>query len=70
MINQLDNNIKIKYRYRIYNILTDQLDEITTTLNQLKKLIKYIFDYKFGKKEYINDINFIENCLKIQKKIK
>lgn len=55
-------------RYLLYNVLTDQLDEIICDVNKLKNMVKFLIYHKF-----INDLKntddlFIKTAIKINNK--
>jgi hypothetical protein len=58
-ITQSNDNDVISMRYYLYNILSDQLDEITGNLEDLKKMMQYIIQSKFGQRNKITDDEFV-----------
>jgi hypothetical protein len=51
------------FRYFLYNILTDQLDEIYCDLNKLKDMIYFLLYHKYTNIKKISDQEFIETKL-------
>ncbi len=62
-----ENNIK-NFKFYLYNILTDEMYELSSDLNRLNKMIEYIIKVKYGSKEKIADNIFIENQIVIKNK--
>ncbi len=51
--------------YYLYNILTDEMDQITCTHDNLKQMVQYLFHAKYlGSKEIPDDI-FLKNVLSV-----
>ena len=51
--------------YYLYNILTDEMDQVSCTYENLTQMIKYLFHSKYlGSKEIPNDI-FLKNVLEV-----
>lgn len=66
-----NNKPKDKYsRYLLYNILTDQLDEIFCDIDKLKEMIKILFYEKFINNKIISDTDFRDKVLMIKNKFK
>ncbi len=56
--------------YYLYNILTDEMEQISCTYENLKEMIKYLFHAKYlGSKEIPDDI-FLKNIIKVLEKYK
>lgn len=53
-----------KYRYFLYNILTDELHTIKFDLHSLDKMIEYIVYHKYGMKTEITDETFLQQMSK------
>ena len=54
---------QVKYNYYLYNILTNEMNQITCTFDNLKEMIKYLMASKYlGTKEIPDDI-FIKNIM-------
>lgn len=57
----------IDYNYYLYNILSDELLKISSTYDDIIKMTKYLFDYKYSTKkvksntDFLNDANIIMN---------
>lgn len=59
---QMQTNInENEYHYYLYNILTDELIEISCIYEKLKEMIKYIIEQKYYTKNKKTDIEFMEN---------
>lgn len=56
----LDNDNSLR-NYYIYNILSDELNEITFNMNDLKEMMQFIIYNKYTSKKEINDEEFIKN---------
>ena len=61
------NKLKYKkeYKYYLYNILTDELNEVKCDIDNLKKIISILIKYKYFNNNKISDKEFIDNNLKI-----
>lgn len=51
---------KPKYRYFLYNILSDELHQVNFDLERLDKMIGFIIYHKYGVKNDLSDEQFIE----------
>ena len=60
-----DNNIKEKTKYYLYNILSDELNEIECDYEILQLIVIDLVKCKYGKKHKINDTQFIKECLNV-----
>ena len=50
--------VGVERHYYLYNVLTDQLDEIHITLDRLRELIGFLFFHKYKTKDQITDQEF------------
>lgn len=57
-------------QYFLYNVLTDQLDEISCDLDKLKKMIEFLFYSKFINNKELTDEEFKNEALLISNKYK
>ena len=60
--------VGIDRHYYLYNVLTDQLDEIHITLEKLRDMIGFLFFHKYKTKEQITDKEFQEMAQNISEK--
>ena len=60
--------IGTEYKYRIFNILTNQIIEIESDTKKLETLINYLITYKNQVSFHTDLKHFIANNLEIQKK--
>ena len=66
--NGLTDNTFNDYHYYIFNIITDEIYELTGDLESLKEMIEYLINYKYYSSLVISDKEFLENNLKIYNK--
>ena len=62
----INNNIKedpVISRYIIYNIKTDNSYELTSSIDDLKKLMTCLIDAQDNDLEFINDQKFVDKCI-------
>lgn len=64
---QLNQTEKLN-NYYLYNILTDELYELESSLDNLKQMIEYLIDYKYLSKKKTSDEQFINQTEKISNK--
>lgn len=57
-----------KYRYLLFNILNNEIYEISFDFNKLKNMVYYLVDSKFGKKNLMTDNQFIYEMSQIKRK--
>ena len=58
----------VRYYYYLYNILTDEMFEISANIDDLKQMIEFLIDYKYNTKRKISDQQFIEQNNNISNK--
>lgn len=59
-LNEIDNVKNVKYKYFLYNILTDEMYQISSDLTRLKDMLKFLVWNKYFNKVKISDEEFIE----------
>ncbi len=60
-----ENKSPVANNYYLYNILTDEMDQITCTHENLKQMVQYLFHAKYlGSKEIPDDI-FLKNVITV-----
>ena len=64
-LNEIDNVKNVKYKYFLYNILTDEMYQISSDLTRLKEMLKFLVWNKYFNKVKISDEEFIEKQNKI-----
>lgn len=52
-----------KRKFKLLNMKTGELYELIETSDLIEKIMKMLFDFKFGDKIDLNDDEFIESCL-------
>ena len=58
---QPHNTDPIEYKYYLYNILTDEMNEIKCDMNKLIEMIDILITNKYYNKHTITDANFLIN---------
>ena len=61
-----DSNDNKLYNYYLYNILTDQMIQIMSSITQLKELVSYLIHSKYFNEINISDDLFINNINSIK----
>ena len=61
-----DSNDNKLYNYYLYNILTDEMIQIISSITQLKELVSYLFHSKYFNEINISDDLFINNINNIK----
>jgi len=64
----IKNNNTENVNYYLYNILTNELIEISCNIENLKIIVEKIVEYKYFIREKINTDKFIKNTIKIKDK--
>jgi hypothetical protein len=54
------------YKYRLYNIFTDELIDIEISPENLKKMIKILIEHKTSETSNLTDIEFLNNIKQLQ----
>jgi hypothetical protein len=67
-VTQTENLQNMTTKYYLYNILTDQLDEIVGDLENIKKMMTYIIQCKFGDSAKISDDEFLNKVRLLKQK--
>ena len=62
------NDISIKRKYYLYNIFTDELNEISFETEKLKQMVKYLIYSKYINNKEVSDDKFKSNIYEIIKK--
>lgn len=57
---------ELTYRYYLYNILTDQLDQVLISVQKLHELIYFLIINKYFNNKKVNDSTFIKNMNNIK----
>lgn len=57
-----------QYNYRLYNILSNECWDISCNKEDLKYIMKTLYEYKFNQQNKLSDIEFILNQIKIKEK--
>ena len=54
------------YNFYLYNIIDDQMFQITSTQNKLNQMIQFLLEHKYSKKQFIPDDIFLQNIHNIK----
>jgi hypothetical protein len=60
---------KVNANYYVFNILDDSIYKVEFEINKLIGMVKYLFNYKYGDRKIMSDIEFLENAKNIENKI-
>ena len=59
--NELNSLTKINYKYYLFNILDNNILQISSSYDNLVKMVDYLIKKKYEQKQEISDIEFIKN---------
>lgn len=63
IIQKMENSKQPQYKFKLFNILSNQLFEIDSSIERLEEMIEFLINYKYFCKRKITDMEFINTNL-------